>query len=258
MTARSPRAATAYETATIAKYEFKTGTGNIAYDTSGRRAGAEPHALGRRRLGRRLGHQRQGRRQGAGHRDRVSKKLADLIKSTGEFTIEAWVAQRQRRAGRRVHRQLLGGRHGAQRHARAARVPVRGATRAATRPARTATRSLLTRRGRPGRAGRAAARGAHVRSRSNGRRIYVNGDVHRRRRRAGRRLARRLGRQLRAGARQRDLDQPPVARRDAPGGDPQPRADARRRSSRTSTAGVGETYFMLFNVSHLVDVPQAT
>ena len=35
-----------YEAATIAKYEFKTGMGNIAYDTSGRRAGAQPHAVG--------------------------------------------------------------------------------------------------------------------------------------------------------------------------------------------------------------------
>ena len=35
-----------YEAATIAKYEFKTGMGNIAYDTSGRRTGAEPHDVG--------------------------------------------------------------------------------------------------------------------------------------------------------------------------------------------------------------------
>ena len=35
-----------YEAATIAKYEFKTGMGNIAYDTSGHRTGAEPHDVG--------------------------------------------------------------------------------------------------------------------------------------------------------------------------------------------------------------------
>ena len=56
-----------YEAATIAKYEFKTGMGNIAYDTSGHEPALNLTLVGRRDLGRRLGHQRQDGRQGAGH-----------------------------------------------------------------------------------------------------------------------------------------------------------------------------------------------
>ena len=78
-----------YEAATIAKYEFKTGMGNIAYDTSG----LEPALnltmsgditwVGGWGLNVKMGGKAQGTAAG-------SKKLSDLIKSTGEFTIEAW------------------------------------------------------------------------------------------------------------------------------------------------------------------------
>ncbi|MDF3022221.1 MAG: LamG protein [Steroidobacteraceae bacterium] len=78
-----------YEAATIAKYEFKTGMGSIAYDTSG----TEPALnltlsgdiswVGGWGLNVKMG----GKAQGTAA---ASKKLADLIKSTGEFTIEAW------------------------------------------------------------------------------------------------------------------------------------------------------------------------
>jgi hypothetical protein len=78
-----------YEAATIAKYEFKTGMGNIAYDTSG----VEPALnltmsgditwVGGWGLNVKMGGKAQGTAAG-------SKKLSDLIKSTGEFTIEAW------------------------------------------------------------------------------------------------------------------------------------------------------------------------
>jgi mono/diheme cytochrome c family protein len=79
-----------YETATIAKYEFKTGTGNIAYDTSG----LEPALnltisgdvtwVGGWGINVKMG----GKAQGTAA---ASKKLTDLVKSTGEFSIEAWV-----------------------------------------------------------------------------------------------------------------------------------------------------------------------
>jgi mono/diheme cytochrome c family protein len=79
-----------YEAATIAKYEFKTGMGAIAYDTSG----SEPALnltltgdvtwVGGWGINVKMG----GKAQGTAT---ASKKLADLIKSTGEFTIEAWV-----------------------------------------------------------------------------------------------------------------------------------------------------------------------
>jgi len=82
-----------YEAATIAKYEFKTGMGNIAYDTSG----VEP-ALNLTMSGPAgsidwvggwgINIKAGGKAQGTAA---ASKKLTDLIKSTGEFSIEAWV-----------------------------------------------------------------------------------------------------------------------------------------------------------------------
>jgi hypothetical protein len=79
-----------YEAATIAKYEFKTGMGNIVYDTSG----SEPALnltmsgdvtwVGGWGINVKMG----GKAQGTAA---ASKKLTDLIKSTGEFTVEAWV-----------------------------------------------------------------------------------------------------------------------------------------------------------------------
>jgi mono/diheme cytochrome c family protein len=78
-----------FESATIAKYEFKTGMGNIAYDTSG----LEPALnltlsgdvtwVGGWGINVKMG----GKAQGT---SLSSKKLTDLIKSTGEFSIEAW------------------------------------------------------------------------------------------------------------------------------------------------------------------------
>jgi len=78
-----------YEAATIAKYEFKTGTGNIAYDTSGHEPAlnltlsGDVTWVGGWGINVKMG----GKAQGTAA---ASKKLTDLIKSTGEFTIEAW------------------------------------------------------------------------------------------------------------------------------------------------------------------------
>jgi Concanavalin A-like lectin/glucanases superfamily len=80
-----------YDTNVIALYEFKTGTGNIAYDTSG----VEPALnltmtsadmwVGGWGISIKQGQKAQGSTS-------ASKKLADNIKSTGEFSIEAWLA----------------------------------------------------------------------------------------------------------------------------------------------------------------------
>lgn len=80
-----------YESAQIALYEFKTGMGTTVYDTSG----VEPAAnltmsgsiewVGGWGLNVREGGKAQGTTSG-------SRKLADMIKTTGEFTIEAWAA----------------------------------------------------------------------------------------------------------------------------------------------------------------------
>jgi Concanavalin A-like lectin/glucanases superfamily len=80
-----------YDTNLIALYEFKTGSGNVAYDTSG----VEPALnltltsadmwVGGWGINVKAGQKAQGSTT-------ASKKLADMIKSTGEFTIEAWMA----------------------------------------------------------------------------------------------------------------------------------------------------------------------
>ena len=78
-----------YEVATIAKYEFKTGMGAIAYDTSGHEPAlnltlsGDYQWVGGWGVNFRPGSKAQGTAA-------ASKKLTDLIKSTGEFTIEAW------------------------------------------------------------------------------------------------------------------------------------------------------------------------
>ena len=81
-----------YEAATIAKYEFKTGMGNIAYDTSGHEPALNLTLSGPPGSidwvgGWGLNVKAGGKAQGTAA---ASKKLTDLIKSTGEFTIEAW------------------------------------------------------------------------------------------------------------------------------------------------------------------------
>lgn len=79
-----------YDNNVIALYEFKTGTGNIAYDTSG----VEPALnltmtsadmwVGGWGINIKAGQKAQGSTA-------ASRKLADMIKATGEFTVEAWM-----------------------------------------------------------------------------------------------------------------------------------------------------------------------
>jgi hypothetical protein len=78
-----------YEAATIAKYEFKTGMGAIAYDTSGHEPALNLTLSGDVTWvgGWGINVKTGGKAQGTAA---ASKKLTDLIKSTGEFTIEAW------------------------------------------------------------------------------------------------------------------------------------------------------------------------
>jgi hypothetical protein len=78
-----------YEAATIAKYEFKTGMGAIAYDTSGLEPALNLTLSGDVQWvgGWGINVKKGGKAQGTAA---ASKKISDLIKSTGEFTIEAW------------------------------------------------------------------------------------------------------------------------------------------------------------------------
>ncbi|MEL7297593.1 MAG: LamG domain-containing protein [Pseudomonadota bacterium] len=78
-----------YEANAIATYEFKTGEGNIAYDTSGVSPSLDLTLSGDVGWVGGWGITiRDGKAQG---RTADSKKLHDMIKSTGEYSIEAWV-----------------------------------------------------------------------------------------------------------------------------------------------------------------------
>lgn len=79
-----------YEANMIALYEFKTGSGNIAYDTSGVAPAAdlELSVPGIEWFGGWGINIRSGRAKTFGA---PSRKFNDLIKATGEYSIEAWV-----------------------------------------------------------------------------------------------------------------------------------------------------------------------
>lgn len=79
-----------YEANMIALYEFKTGSGNIAYDTSGvaPTADLELSVPGVEWVGGWGINIRSGRAKTFGA---PSRKFNDLIKATGEYSIEAWV-----------------------------------------------------------------------------------------------------------------------------------------------------------------------
>ncbi len=79
-----------FESNLIAKWEFKTGTGNTAFDTSGVEPALDLTLSGGYDWVGGYGIQlTNGKAQGSTIN---SKKLHDLITSTGEFAIEAWVA----------------------------------------------------------------------------------------------------------------------------------------------------------------------
>jgi hypothetical protein len=80
-----------YDADTIAKYEFQTGTGSVAYDTSGVDPSADLTLSGNFTWagGWGINVGKGGKAQAT---TAASAKLFNLIQSTGEFSIEAWVA----------------------------------------------------------------------------------------------------------------------------------------------------------------------
>jgi len=80
-----------YDTALIALYQFKTGSGSVAYDTSGVLPGLDLTLTGNVSWvgGWGISIAAGGKAQGS---TEASQKLATLIQSTGEFSIEAWIA----------------------------------------------------------------------------------------------------------------------------------------------------------------------
>ncbi len=83
--------ASRYDADTIAKYEFQTGTGTVAYDTSGIDPSADLTITGNITWA-----GGWGINVGAGGKAQAttaaSSKLFTLIQATGEFSVEAWVA----------------------------------------------------------------------------------------------------------------------------------------------------------------------
>ena len=79
-----------YDKAAIALYQFKTGTGTVAYDTSGVEPALNLTFSGSITWVGGWGVDiRGGKAQGT---TAASRKLHDLIKATGEYTVEGWVA----------------------------------------------------------------------------------------------------------------------------------------------------------------------
>jgi cytochrome c553 len=80
-----------YDSALIALYQFKTGSGSIAYDTSGVLPGLDLTLTGNVTWvgGWGINIAAGGKAQGS---TEASQKLATLIQSTGEFSLEAWIA----------------------------------------------------------------------------------------------------------------------------------------------------------------------
>jgi len=79
-----------FDNAAIALYEFKTGTGTVAYDTSGVEPAANLTLSGAVTWVGGWGIDLRGGKAQA--TTAASRKLHDLIQATGEYTIEAWVA----------------------------------------------------------------------------------------------------------------------------------------------------------------------
>ena len=157
-----------------------------------RRAGAEPHArqsadmwVGGWGINVKAGQKAQGSTT-------ASKKLADMIKSTGEFTIEAWMAPANVVQEDAYAVSYSAGIDGSQRHARPARVSVRGAD-PHQRDGRERHAVAAHQGHGPRRAGLPAARGAHVRPGERPPHLCER-QLHRRRRPARRRrIARATG-----------------------------------------------------------------
>ena len=81
-----------FDTNVIAKYEFETGTGLVAYDTSGVDPAADLTLSGNFSWAGGWGVSMGAGGGKAQASTSASRKIHDLIEATGEYTIEAWVA----------------------------------------------------------------------------------------------------------------------------------------------------------------------
>jgi hypothetical protein len=243
-----------FDTNVIALYEFKTGTGTVAYDTSG----VEPALnltlssgdmwVGGWGINVKAGQKAQGSTT-------ASKKLADQIKSSGEFSIEAWMAP-----ANVVQEDAYAVSYSAGTMAR----NVTLAQKAYQYEAMTRT-SETDANGMPTLLTAAADRDAQASLQHvvltydpvNGRKLYVNGqftgDIDSKG--GGGSLsdwddsfALVLGNETSSNRQWQGVMRLVAVHN---------RALTMEQIQQNFAAGVGERYFMLFNVSHLVDVPKA-
>ena len=240
-----------YDANVVAMYEFKTGSGTVAYDTSGVEPALDLNLSGDVQWVGGWGiNIRSGKAQGS---TTASRKLHDLIKATGEYSIEAWavpgnVTQEDARivsySGGTTARNFMLGQtlYSYDFYARSSVSDANGDPKLSTSADDEDLQATLQ----------------HVVATydpANGRRIYVNGVYT------------------------DDLDAPGGTLNDwddtfafvlgnEVSGDRQwagvlrlvavhNRALSAQQINQNFEAGVGEKFFLLFSVSHLVDVPEA-
>ena len=245
-----------YDGNMIALWEFKTGTRHDRLRHQRRRAGAQPEHS--RATSTWVGgwgiNVRSGKAQGS---TTASRKLHDLIKATGEYSIEAWVAPGNVTQEDARIVSLLGRHDGAQLHAGPDALQLRLLQPLDAAPTPNGDPKLTT-----------AAADEDLQATLqhvvvtydpvDGRRIYVNGEFTgdagpgcaAARSPTGTTPSRFvLGNEV-SGNRQFQGVFRLVAIHNRV-------LTARADPDRTSQAGVGEKFYLLFSVSHLVDVPQA-
>jgi hypothetical protein len=242
-----------FDTNVIALWEFKTGMGTVAFDTSGVEPAVNLNFSGdvtwMGGWGIKVG--TGGKAQGS---TASSKKLADMIKSTGEYTMEAWVAPANvvqedafivSYSGGTMARNMTLAQREYQYQAfnRSSKTDSNGEaallTAAADRDAQASLQHVVV-----------------TFDPVNGRRIYVNGNYTGDADRAGGgsladwddSFALVLGNETSS-----NRSWSGVLRLVAIHN----RSLTAAQIQQNFAAGVGERYFMLFNVSHLVDVPQS-
>ncbi len=242
-----------FDTNVIALWEFKTGMGTVAFDTSG----VEP-AINLNFSGDVTWMGGWGIKVGTGGKAQgstaSSRKLADMIKSTGEYTIEGWIAPANvvqedafivsYSGGTMARNMTLAQReYQYQAFTRSSKTDSNGEpvmlTAAADRDAQASLQHVVV-----------------TFDPVNGRRIYVNGNYTGDTDRSG-------------GGSLSDWDDSfaLVLGNETSGNRPwagvlrlvaiHNRALTSAQIQQNFAAGVGERYFMLFNVSHLVNVPQS-
>ncbi len=234
-----------FDADTIAKYEFQTGSGYTAYDTSGVDPAADLTISGNV-----LWAGGWGITVGAGGKAQASTsasaKIYNMIQATGEFSVEAWVAPALVAVDKSYMVSYSGG--------DTLRNFTLGQTNQnydfmlrSSNSVLDGTPQLATPDRRHAAAGVIAARGADLRSHQRTPDLRERRECERSGPAEGRHDLQ-LGQHLRLGARQRSVGRSLLAGIDQVRRHPQPRLSA-AQVMQNFNAGVGQRYYMLFNVA---------